>query len=147
MARNHPSLIFYFIINIVIFTSCAKRIVAFDGHFENVKVRPLSEKETSNDDGNLWSSAINFHQNFPLLSRHKLRRDSSSYSNVRDNEQATNNHDDDDDDDIVRTDSMLDDANIRYILDHMQTRDVNGQTALTKPADTFNGKLIPCFIH
>lgn len=38
----------------------------------------------------------------------------------------------------------MNDAGIRYILEHIQTRDVNGQTATAQPpaADTFNGKLI-----
>lgn len=39
-----------------------------------------------------------------------------------------------------------DDAEIqRYFSDYMKTRDVNGQAAADEA--TFNGKLIPCFIH
>lgn len=63
----------------------------------------------------------------------------------------TNNNDDD----IAGEGTSLfdsptfDDARIRYILDHIQMRDVNGQTAATRPTTTETplGKLIPCFIH
>lgn len=144
MDKNHPSLIFYFIINIVIFTSCAEGS-GYDGkRFSIADEKQSNGEKMSNDDANLWSREISFHQNHPLSSRQKMRRDSSPYSDERVNEQATNHRDDDD----GGKDSMLDVANFRYILNHMQTtRDVNGQTTLTKPADTFNGKLIPCFIH
>jgi hypothetical protein len=134
MRRNHLSLIFYFVINIVIFTSRAKGDESFYERSGNEadKVNDEGEDETSK----LMLRGTHFHRS----DRYKFRRD-SPYS---DREQETNNNE------FAGGKDSFDDAGIRYILEHLQTRDVDGQTAVTTSktaSDTFNGKLIPCFIH
>lgn len=134
MRRNHLSLIFYFVINIVIFTSRAKGDESF---FE----RSGNEASRMNDEGEdetskLMQRGTHFHR----YDRYKFRRD-SPYS---DEELETNNNE------FAGGKESFNDARIRYILDNLQTRDVDGQTAVTTSktaSDTFNGKLIPCFIH
>lgn len=127
MRKNHLSLIFYFVINIVIFTSRAEGDERWGN--EANKVNDEGEDETSK----LMLRGAHFHRS----GRYKIRRDSPS----SEEEQEANNKE--------LTD--YDDARIRYILDNLKTRDVNGQTAAVTSSkvasDTFNGKLIPCFIH
>lgn len=112
---HHLSLIFWLVINIVIFTSQTGGVLL--GSEESNEFVDASE-----DDGMFTSAAI-------AHNRFKVRRDSYE-------------HDD------SEKDLPFDDDGIHYILDHMETRDVNGQAPAAKPAsDTFNGKLIRCFIH
>lgn len=139
MRKNHLSFIFYFVINIVIFTSRTNG--------------DESNGNEANDEGEDEMSKLmprrthqHHHRFGPLSSHNKFRRD-SLYSSM---EQESNFNDN-----ASGKDSSMSsvDARIRYILDNTQTRDVNGQTAVaasttSKPtSDTFNGKLIPCFIH
>jgi hypothetical protein len=126
----------------VIFTSRASDDESYFERFGNQahKVNDEGEDETSK----LISRRTHFDRYGPLSSRYKFRRDSPySYEELE-----TNNNEG------AGGKDSFDDARIRYILDNMKTRDVNGQTAAaaasttTKPTtDTFNGKLIPCFIH
>lgn len=139
MWTHHLSLIFCFVINIVIFTSGASA-VRFEERFEDEASEPLEnelklEKEASDEDAELMPRGTNFYQSGPF----KYRRDSpAGYEQETNNNEAVDGEGDSFGDD---------DAKIRYILDRMQARDV-GQTAAVKPpTDTFNGKLIPCFIH
>jgi hypothetical protein len=143
MRKNHLSLIFYFVINIVIFTSRANGDESYYERFGNEasKVNDEGEDETSK----LLARGTHFHRSGPFSSRYKFRR-ASPYK-----EQQTNNNEGAGGKD---SSTSFDDARVRYIWDNMQTRDVNGQTAAAsssptpKPTtDTFNGKLIPCFIH
>lgn len=124
--KSHLSLIFCLVITIVIFTSeTGGEWLESSEESNELDEFAKAEDELSENDGMLTSSGI-------VHNRFKLRRE-APYSFERNEGEK---------------DLAFDDANIRYILDHMQTRDVNGQTAAAKPAsDTFNGKLIRCFIH
>lgn len=139
MKKTHLSSIFYLIINIVIFTSCAAGDDfndQFEKLLENWKLG--DEMETSESDAKLSDQADSMPSHY-----NKFRRDSTS------GEFIGKGLDDNiiDNIDVVGKDMTFDDAAIHYMLDHIRVRDVNGQTAMTKPTDTFNGKLIPCFIH
>ena len=128
MAKNHLSLIFYLIINIVILTSCADED-DLNERFENLVRKFNNEEKMASEDSNLkFQSAL-------LSDDYKFRRDSSGYklvTNTNDDDPGINNF-------------MFDDADIlNNVLQRLQTRDVNDQKAMT---NTFNGKLISCFIH
>lgn len=140
MEKFHLLSIFYFIINIVIFTSCAAGN-DFNDRFEKLleNWQLGDEMETSDSDGSLSDLAESISNR-----NSKFRRDSTSGESIW---QVPVSKIDDDSGNGGRRDLTLDDTGIRYILDRIQARDVNGQTAMTKQTDTFNGKLIPCFIH
>lgn len=137
MAKHHLSLIFYFVIIIVILATCA---VDTNEGFNDETSGDVHDKTWQEEEESSNSDAASSLQ---PVGQWKFRRD-SPYSRASE----TNNNEADsslDTEDFA----TFDDARIRYILDHMQTRDVNGQIAATKPTttDTSNGKLIPCFIH
>lgn len=140
MAKHHLSLIFYFVIIIVILASCtaADTNEGFDDEASYVHDKLWQNKEEVDESSNSDAAS-----SLQPVGQWKFRRD-SPYSRASE----TNNNEADsslDTEDFA----SFDDARIRYIFDHMQTRDVNGQTAATNPTttDTSNGKLIPCFIH
>lgn len=117
---SHLSLIFCLVINIVIFTS---------------------------QTGGEWLESDESNEFGPFVNREDA---SSEYANNRFNFKARRTVPNSFESDDGEKDLSFGDANIRYILDHMETPDVNGQaaTATAKPeTHTFNGKLIRCFIH
>lgn len=132
MLKSHPSLIFYFIINFMIFTSCARVHGSYE-NFENL-LGKLNVEESEDSKVIPRQERLKFQESFPQSDAFKFRRDSSASETT-----SIDNFND--------FTSMLDEANLRYVLERLQTRDVNGQKALTKASDTFNGKLISCFIH
>lgn len=131
--KSHLSLIFLLVINIVIQTSQSDgEWLENDNNDEgneesNVEFSKFindEEEEATENDGMLTPNVV------APYNRFKVRRNAPF------------------DNDESERDLPFGKADVRYILDHMQTRDVNGQTATAKPAsDTFNGKLIRCFIH
>lgn len=138
MSKAHPSLIFYFIINIVIFTSCAAGDDLYE-RYENLFGKLSSGEKAASDDSKVVPRGTNLgsQQSASLSNGFKIRReifsDIEPTSNVIDDRESK--------------EFLLGDSKLLEILEDLQTRDANGQRSMTKANDTFNGKLIPCFIH
>lgn len=133
---KHSSIIFYLVINLVI---CASRAADSNDVSDQLWRGEEEDVESNGDEMSMVNS-------LQPVGPWKFRRD-LPYNDAPE----TNNNDDD----VAGEGTSLfdsptfDDARIRYILDNIQTRDVNKQTAATRPTttDTPIGKLIPCFIH
>lgn len=127
MEKNHLSLIFYFLINIVIFTSTS----SVDDLFNQLESDAAADEESaaSNIDRDVLHSGMNFNEIMASLSHVKSRRE-SPYGGEP--EMTWN-----------AGEKAHSDKNIRDILNHI-TRDIGGKKAATSKStnDTFNGKLI-----
>ena len=127
--EKHLSLIFYFLINIVIFTS-ASNVGDLYEPSENNAIDPFENSQIDvgelNDDGHLIRVKRNFNH---ITGRHE-----QPYSFERENESENADANDDNSD-------MNNDETIRYYLNSIKERDVNGQLEKST-SETFNGKLI-----
>lgn len=127
MEKNHLSLIFYFLINIVIFTSTS----SVDDLFSQLEsdADAVGELSSSNNDADLLQSGMDFNEIIESLNRVKSRRESPYDREPK----------------IIRNavEKALGDKNIRDIGNHISLEVGAKAAAKSKPTnDTSNGKLI-----